>query len=253
MCREGRFTVIRENLDRALIRKDAKLLKRPVKRHLEHLTDIFIEPLVHAGPVDDSRLPCIVIMDRQSAAAVRLREEVEIRIPAFHSRFHLEHGRKRSVRSDLFDSQLFYAFDRSLYKLAVHETELSRQAHAAFPLVRLRRIVIIRKSDPGNEDGLIRIFHIGCELRRIEVKTEVKILIIRLRRKGQRVVIHLSYDIDIVVRALRAAGQFRILRREDQDVLSADVDDARAFPHAAKVLESRNIELAGEFPSGKQV
>ena len=63
----------------------------------------------------------------------------------------------------------------------------------------------------------------------------------------------MSDDIYVVVRALGTARKFCILRRDDQNVFSADSDDARALPHSAEVLESRYIQLAGKFPSGEQL
>ena len=55
-----------------------------------------------------------------------------------------------------------------------------------------------------------------------------------------------------MVGALGASGKFCILRREDQDVRAADVDDVGALPHASEVLEADDVELAGEGPSGEK-
>ena len=55
-----------------------------------------------------------------------------------------------------------------------------------------------------------------------------------------------------MVGALGASGKFCILRRENQDVRAADVDDVGALPHASEVLEADDVELAGEGPSGEE-
>ena len=109
--------------------------------------------------------------------------------------------------------------------------------------------MVVRQADPADQHSLVRIAHIGRALGCIEIEAEIQILVVRLRRKGQGVVIHMAQKVHVVVRALRSAGKLRVLRREDQEICPAQVHDIGALPHAAELFVARHLQFPCELPS----
>ena len=70
-----------------------------------------------------------------------------------------------------------------------------------------------------------------------------------VRRKGERLPVHMSQKIAVVMHAVAASRQFQMLRTEDQNVVSADLFDRRTLPHIAEVLKSGHFQLSRKAPS----
>ena len=258
LCREDPggeclLAVVDEELNRARIDVSVDLLKRILKRHLEGLEDLLVEPDVHAGAVDRELIGSRIVGDREPAGSVRLREEVQESIALAEAGRDMAGLRKDSGFGGIPGFELCDLRDRRLDQLAVPDAELARQAHGALPLLGLGRVVVVRESQPCDEDRLVRIRDIGRALSRIEIEPEIEVLVITLRREGQRVVVHAADEIDVVVGGVSAARQSRVLRGENENILAADIHDAGALPHPAEVLVAGNLQLAGEAPAGKKL
>ena len=113
--------------------------------------------------------------------------------------------------------------------------------------------MVIRKADPGNQNRLVRVPDVGRALGGVEVKAVVQIVIAAVGGKGQRVIVHFSQEIDIVIRAFGASRKFRVLRGEDQHVRPADVHNIGALPHAAEFLIAGDFQLSRERPAFQQL
>ena len=109
--------------------------------------------------------------------------------------------------------------------------------------------MVVGQAHPADDDGLVGVADIGRELGGIKVEPVVEVVVVALRREGQGVIVHGPDEVDVVVRAVPAARQRRVLRGEQKDVFSGDLLDAGAFPHAAEVLISGDVQLAGELPA----
>ena len=150
-------------------------------------------------------------MHCKAAGAVRFREEIEIRISARECYLDLACCGEGAVSRRFAVAQSVNGADRRLDELSVPYAEFSWQAHTAFPVLRLRAIVVVGKADPSDQDRFVGIAYVGGALRRIEIKSEVQIAVTGFGCKCQRIVIHRADQVHIVVRALRPSGKLRVL------------------------------------------
>ena len=191
-------------------------------------------------------------MDGEAAAAVLFREQVQVGhlFRAVRERdFQFAERRERAVFRRCSVPEVQHGGQRSLEEFAVLHPQFADESHAAFPVLFLGRVVVVGQAHPADDDGLVGVADIGRELGGIEVEPVVEVVVVALRREGQGVIVHGPDEVDVVVRAVPAARQRRVLRGEQKDVFSGDLLDAGAFPHAAEVLISGKVQLAGELPA----
>ena len=251
---EGCLAVVDEILGGAVVDEDAEALKGILKGHIKDFADGHVKAFVEAGAVDRAGPGGCVVVEAQTAGTVRFGVEVEVEISVSRGLDdHLAGCGQGAVGRCFACAEGFDAADGSLKELAVFDTEFTGQAHAAFPVFFLSRIVIVGQTHPADQDGLVGIAYVGCALGCVEVEAVVEVTVAGFGCKGQGVVIHLADEVDVVVCALGAAGEFGVLGREDQNVTAADIDDVGAFPHAAEILETDNMELSCEGPAGEEV
>ena len=257
---EDRVSVVDKNLAGAVVEEDAEVCQPSRQRPRPALPLLRIETPLHPAPVDRDHLLCLGIPDRESAVPVLIAEQIDIRIARPHIQLDLAgSGQRRrpgqllTAQIDLLLPELTEQRQRLLDETASPDGELARQRHASLPVLLVRRVRGIRQSHPGDQHRLALILHIVGALRRVGIKPEIQHMEPALRRKGQRVPVHGADDVAVVISGIAAPREHQMLRAEHQNFLPADVLDARALPHIAKILEPRNLQLSEEMPAVQKV
>ena len=147
-------------------------------------------------------------MEAETACTVGFGVEVKIKVLSLSVRAgatiyeNLAGRGQGAVGGSFAVAELFNAGNGGLEQLSVLNAELAGQTHAALPVLFLRRVVVVRQTDPADEDGLVGISDIGGALGGIKVKAVVEMPVAGGRGEGQGVIIHLPDQIDIVIGAL---------------------------------------------------
>ncbi len=184
---------------------------------------------------------------------IRLCKEGEGKIPASAQDLEIRRGGKRiRLRGNRLAAKELKLFDRCLDQAPSTHAQNPGQGQAVGPIFLIRGVGHIRKAHPGDEDRavLVVVDRRGA-LCGIGVKAPVQDVEPAKRREGERIKVHVSQKVPVVVLRVSPSLDGEVLGTEEQDVGAVDALDGGALPHVAEILKAGDLQLSRKGPAGE--